>query len=140
MAKTKTTGFYFKCSPEEMAWIERGMKLTGISNKSAYLRKMAIDGHVFVIDSLALNEIGRLLRITANNVNQIARRLNSGGEAYRRDVEEVNVQLTALRENFGTVLTELSLIDGKPGKRFTLPPTIRDLVEYNQIPAETEAQ
>jgi hypothetical protein len=140
MAKTKTTGFYFKCSPEEMAWIERGMAQTGISNKSAYLRKMAIDGHVFVLDSPALNEIGRLLRITANNVNQLAKRVNSGGEAYRQDIDDVNSQLTAIRENFGEVLTELSEIDGKPGKRFTLPLTIRDLPDYNQIPESSEVQ
>jgi hypothetical protein len=140
MAKTKTTGFYFKCSPEEMAWIERGMAQTGISNKSAYLRKMAIDGHVFVLDSPALNEIGRLLRITANNVNQLAAKANSGGNIYRKDVAEVNEQLTTIRENFGEVLTELSAIDGKPGKRFTLPPTIRDLPEYNQIAKNAEVQ
>jgi hypothetical protein len=144
MAKTKTTGFYFRCSPEEMAWIERGMAQTGISNKSAYLRKMAIDGHVFVLDSPALNEIGRLLRITTNNVNQLAKRVNSGGEAYRQDIDDVNNQLTAIRENFGEVLTELSAIDGKPGKRFTLPPTIREasvapeLPEYNQIAEKSE--
>jgi len=126
MAITKSTGFFFKCSPEEMAAIERGMALTGISNKSAYLRKMAINGHIFVIDSPTLNEIGKLLRLTANNVNQIAARVNCGGNAYRDDVAEVNNQLTTIRQNFGEVLTLLSSIDCKPGKRFALPTVIRD--------------
>jgi hypothetical protein len=74
MAKEKTTGFYFKCSPEEMAWIERRKAETGISNMSAFIRKMCIDGHVINLDLPELNEVGRLIRITANNTNQIARR------------------------------------------------------------------
>ncbi|MDR3209911.1 MAG: MobC family plasmid mobilization relaxosome protein [Oscillospiraceae bacterium] len=90
MSKTKTTGFYFKAAPEEMAWIEHRMAQTKISNKSAFLRKMAIDGHVINLDLTELNEIGKLLRVTANNVNQIAKRVNSGGGAYREDVAEVN--------------------------------------------------
>jgi hypothetical protein len=134
MAKTKTTGFYFKCSPEEMAWIGKRMAQTQIRNKSAFLRKMAIDGHVINLDVTSLSELARLLRITANNVNQIAVRANSGGGAYREDVAEVNEQLTKIREDFGAVLTVLtvltSLADAKPGKRFIAPPTIRDLPEY----------
>jgi hypothetical protein len=133
MAKSKTTGFYFKATPEEMAWIERRMAQTNITNKSAFLRKMAIDGHVINLDISQINEIGRLLRITANNVKQIARKANSGGEAYRLDVAEVNAQLTAIREAFGAVLRALTdVADAKPGKRFVPPPTIRDLPEYNQ--------
>jgi len=34
MPKTKTTGFYFKASQEEMEWIEKGMKQANINNKS----------------------------------------------------------------------------------------------------------
>jgi hypothetical protein len=117
-----------------MKWIERRMDETKISNKSAFLRKMAIDGHVINLDLEPLNEIGRLLRVTASNVNQIAKRVNSGGAAYREDVAEVNAQLTEIRTDFGKLLTLLSEIaDPKPGKRFIAPPTIRDLPEYNQI-------
>jgi hypothetical protein len=123
MAKEKTTGFYFKCTPEEMAWIEQKMALTGIRNKSAFIRKMCIDGHVFNLDLQELKEVGRLIRITANNTNQIARRVNSGGNAYREDVAELNAHSTEIRACFGRLLTSLSdLIDPKLGKRFIPPP------------------
>jgi hypothetical protein len=86
---------------------------------------MAIDGHIFVYDSSLINEIGRLLRITANNVNQIAKRVNSGGEAYRNDIVEVNGQLTDLRIVFGKLLSALTdVVNAKPGKRFIPPPKI----------------
>jgi len=131
MAKEKTTGFYFKMSQEESELFEQRMALSGIRNKSAFIRKMCIDGHVFNLDLTMLNEIKRLLSITANNVNQISRRVNSDGEAYRNDIAEVNEQLTQIRSDFGKLLTLLSEIaSAKPGKRFIAPPTIRDLPEY----------
>jgi len=128
MAREKTTGFYFKMSPAESELFERNMALTGIKNKSAFIRKMCIDGHVFTFDSPQLNEIGRLLRVTANNANQLAKRVNSGGEAYREDVAEVNSQLAEIHTDFGKMLSALSEVaSSKPGKRFIPPPKITDL-------------
>jgi hypothetical protein len=131
LEKTKTKGFFFKCSPEEMEWIERRMSQTNITNKSAYLRKMAIDGRVINLDLPILTEIGKLLRNLANNMNQLTKHVNGGGFAYRSDVAELNNQLEIVRENFGEVLTALSELDSiKPGKnRFIAPPTIRDFKE-----------
>ena len=143
MAKEKQSGFYFKCPPEDMALLEQRMAETGIRNKSAFIRKMCIDGHVFVLQMDTLNEIKRLLGITANNVNQISRRVNSGGEAYRQDVTEVSEQLTEIRKDFGKLLAVLSdVANAKPGKRFIPPPPIRDLPEYSSelpLPASEEA-
>ena len=122
MAREKTTGFFFKMSPDEWDWVEKRMAQVGIRNKSAYIRKMAIDGHMIILDTPELKEIGRLLRITANNVNQIARRVNSGGTAHREDVAEVNGQLTEIRTMFGSVLAQFAAFDNaKPGKHF-IPP------------------
>jgi hypothetical protein len=115
------------------------MALTGIRNKSAFIRKMCIDGHVFNLDLSALNEIKRLLGITANNVNQIARHVNTGGGAYRNDIAVVNEQLTKIRSNFGELLLLLSdVARAKPGKRFIPLPTIRDLPEYAEQSAKAE--
>ena len=140
MSDKTPKGFFFKCSPEDMALLELRMEQTGIKNKSAFIRKMCIDGHVFVLQMETLNEIKRLLSITANNVNQISRRVNIGGQAYREDVAEVNDQLTQIRIDFGKLLSVLSEVaDAKPGKRFIKPPTVRDLPDYQPAPVmETE--
>ncbi len=131
--KTKTTGFFFKMSPEEAKLFEQRMAMTGIRNKSAFIRKMCIDGHVFHINMEEIGGIGRMLRITANNVNQIARRVNSGGGAYREDVAEVSRQLEEIRKNFGSLLNLLSEVaSAKPGGRFIPPPNVRDLPEYQE--------
>ena len=120
-------------SPEEWGMVEKRMEQTGIMNKSAFIRKMCIDGHVIILDSQLLNEIGRLLRITSNNVNQIARRVNSGGEAYRKDVEDVNSQLKDIRSCFGQLLSIFTNIASpRPGKLFIPPPIVTDSPEHSE--------
>jgi hypothetical protein len=137
MAREKTTGFYFKMSPQESEWFERRMAETGIKNKSAFIRKMCIDGHVINLNLTTLNEVRRLLSITANNANQIAKRVNSGGEAYREDIAELTEFITEVRSMMGEVLNMLSdIANAKPGKRFMRPLTVRDLPEYNQTGEE----
>ena len=127
--KEKTTGFYFKMSPREWEFLEQRMAQTNISNKSAFIRKMCIDGHVIVFDSEELKEIGRLLRINVNNINQIAKAANSGYGADRTDVAEVQSQLAVIREMFGELLSVLSEVaEAKPGKWFIPPPKITDYI------------
>ena len=103
MAKEKTTGFYFKMSQEEAELFERNMARTGISNKSAFIRKMCIDGHVFNLELNTLNEIKRLLGISSNNLNQLTRRVNGGGNIYREDVEGLSEQHKDIRLCFGNL-------------------------------------
>lgn len=128
-------------SPEESELFERRMAMTGISNKSAFIRKMCIDGHVFNLDLTEINEIKRLLSISSNNLNQLTRRVNSGGDAPREDVAQLYNEFTEIRLCFGELLTLLSdVVNPKPGKRFIKPPTIRDLPEYNQQPTKSEGE
>lgn len=59
--------------------IKQKMALAGARNMSGYLLKMAIDGYVINLELLELSEGIKLLRYISNNVNQIARTMNSGG-------------------------------------------------------------
>jgi len=108
--REKNAGIYFKLSPKERELIEDRMKRCKIGNMSAYIRKMCIDGYVINLDLSCLNEIGKLLRITANNVNQIAIQAHINGEIDRKDIAEVNEQLSQIRLDFGSVRGKLSKI------------------------------
>ena len=131
--KEKTTGFYFKMSPQEWDWVEKRMAEMKIKNKSQFIRKMCIDGHVINLDMSELNEIGRLLRITANNVNQLAYKANSGSGVRRNDVAEVNRQLEIIRTDFGKMLNALTDLTGpEPGKRFMQPLRISDFLHQEE--------
>ena len=89
MAKEKTSGIYFKVTDEERELIEQRMALMGVRNMSAYIRKMCIDGYIVNLQIKELDECAKLLRYTSNNVNQIARRVNSGGGVYPDEVDEI---------------------------------------------------
>ena len=59
----------FRVSPEELALIEKKMSQLGTNNREAYLRKMALDGHVVQLDLPELKELVSLLRRSSNNLN-----------------------------------------------------------------------
>ena len=86
------------------------MALAGVHNMSAYIRKMCIDGYTINLQIPELAECAKLLRYTSNNVNQIARRVNSGGGVYPDEVDEIRARLAETSELFGKILEQLSKI------------------------------
>ena len=111
MAKIKTRGIYFKVTDEERDLIEQRMKLAGIRNMSGYIRKMCIDGYTVHLQISELTECAKFLRYISNNVNQIARRVNSGGGIYPDEVDEITAKLTETSKLFGNILERLSKIE-----------------------------
>ncbi len=110
MAKGKTNGIYFKVTDKERSLIEQKMTLAGVHNMSAYIRKMCIDGYTINLQIPELAECAKLLRCTSNNVNQIARRINSGGGVYPDEVDEITAKLAEASGLFGDILEQLSKI------------------------------
>jgi hypothetical protein len=104
----KSEAIYVKVSPEEKAKIERNMKLIGIFNISAFVRRMCLDGGIFKVDLPEIREISRRMNITANNVNQLTKRVNGSGYAHRADVDHINEQLTECRTVFGRIMAKLA--------------------------------
>lgn len=88
--KTKReTLLHFRVSSEEENMIKTKMEQVGIISMSAYLRKMAIDGYVIKLELPELREMLSLLRRSSNNLNQIAKRVNSTDRIYAEDMEEI---------------------------------------------------
>ena len=58
-------------------------------NMSAYLRKMAIDGYVVNLDMPELRELTSKMKRISNSENQIAKQLNTSGNIYEADIEEI---------------------------------------------------
>ena len=79
----------FRVTPQEREMIEAKMGQLGTSNMAAYLRKMAIDGYIIQLDYTAIKEQTAEIQKVGVNVNQIARRVNSAGNAYKEDLEEI---------------------------------------------------
>ena len=104
----KSAALYVKISPAEKEKIERNMKIVGITSISAYARRMCLDGGIFKVDLKEIQEVSRLMSITANNVNQMTKRVNGGGQLYGNDLAEVKEQLTECRTLFGKIMAKLA--------------------------------
>ncbi len=78
-----------RVTDEEKALVDRNMQQLGTKNLEAYLRKMAIDGYIIQLDLTDVRELVRLLRITSNSLNQVAKRANETHNIYQEDIEEL---------------------------------------------------
>ena len=78
---------------EERTLIEQKMSLLPTKRIGAYLRKMAIDGCIIYTDTSDIKEMNKALSAIGRNINQIAKRLNAGGDAYEADIQEIKERL-----------------------------------------------
>ena len=104
------TQLHFVVSEQEAELIKERMTQAGISNLSAYLRKMAVDGYIIHLDMAEIREMTKLLRICSNNLNQYARRANETGSVYAADVEELRTRLDGLWDAANKLLCGLANI------------------------------
>ena len=92
----KSVRVEFVMSEQEAELVKEHMAEMGITNLSAYLRKMAVDGYIIHLDMSDIQEMIRLLRICSNNLNQYTQRANETGSVYAADVEDLRTRLDDL--------------------------------------------
>ena len=83
----------FYVTEEEKRLIDEKMAQLPTRRYGAYLRKMAIDGYIIYVDTRDIKEMNKLLSAIGRNINQIAKRVNSGGPTYQADMEEIRERL-----------------------------------------------
>lgn len=96
--------------PEEMERIEQKMAELGIINRSAYVRKMALDGYCINLDLSDMKEMVSLLRRCSNNLNQYAKRANESGSIYAEDIQDLQVRQSEIWEIAKEMLARLATI------------------------------
>ena len=95
-------------SPDERTKIRERMADVGIRNLSAYMRKMALNGYVLHVDLAPVKEIVSLQRRCANNLNQIAVRVNTCGGVYHEEIKTLQKDYTDLWGPLSELLEKLS--------------------------------
>lgn len=98
----------FRVTERERALIEARMAELGTTNREAYLRKIAIDGVIVKVEVPELKEILSLMRYNGNNINQIAHRLNAGGQLYSGELTKVQAQQERLWAELDKLLAKLN--------------------------------
>ena len=101
---SRKTQLHFVVSEQELDRIRQRMEECGVTNLSAFLRKMALDGYIIHLDMTELQALTRLLRICSNNLNQYAKRANEVGSVYAADVEDLHSRLDEIWELTGKLL------------------------------------
>ena len=108
MADSRNISMHFWASQEEYDLIQKNMELSGSTNLSAFLRKMAIDGMVIRLDMPQIQELLHQLRRFNANVNQIAKHLHETGRVYDTDLEEILAYQAEARKGLSEILAKLS--------------------------------
>nr|WP_314987353.1 plasmid mobilization relaxosome protein MobC [uncultured Stomatobaculum sp.] len=96
--------------PEEMERIKQKMAELGIINRSAYVRKMALDGYCINLNLTDMKEMVSLLRRCSNNLNQYAKRANETGSIYAGDIRDLQVRQSEIWEIAKEMLARLATI------------------------------
>ena len=94
--ENRNVQLHFFVTEPEAELIKERMAELGITNFSAYLRKMAVDAYIIHLYMGDIQEMIRLLRICSNNLNQYTRRANETGSVYAADVEDLRTRLDDL--------------------------------------------
>ena len=105
--KNRKIPLQFYVSEEEQAFIHQKMAFLNTKNLSAYLRKMALDGYILNVDYSQFKEICAAMQGIGNNVNQIAKRINSTNNLYENDVSEIKEKQEELWRLLKSILSKL---------------------------------
>jgi len=87
--RRRTVQIKFRVTERERELIREKMKEIPTKNMAAYLRKVAIDGEIIHVDYSGLKELTAEIHKIGVNINQIAHRVNSEGNAYREDLRRI---------------------------------------------------
>ena len=97
MAKRKRNiQILFCVFPEEKKLIRRKMIEAKTKNMGAYLRKMAIDGYIVNTDTTPLKKQYEEMHKIGVNINQIAKKVNSTGDLYPEEMQELKEMVKEL--------------------------------------------
>lgn len=83
----------FYLSDDEKMILDLKYKASGRRTLSSFLRSMVVEGKVFNVDFTFIHEHRVDLSRIANNINQIARRINDTGSIYEDDINSLKNEI-----------------------------------------------
>jgi len=94
----------FFLSKDENEFLEKKLQTVGIKNKSAYLRKMALDGYIIKQDFTKLKKVVYELNKIGVNLNQIAKVANDYGDVYLTEIKDIDAEMKKITMKFHEIL------------------------------------
>ena len=78
---------------EEKEIFEKKMKLANCKTMSHFLRKCVLEKEIYQVDLEPFRDLQGLLSNATNNINQIAKRVNSTGVIYKEDISDIQKEI-----------------------------------------------
>jgi len=101
---------YIMVSQAEQEQIQTRMEELGTTNMGAFIRKMALNGYILHVDLSPVKDLVSLQRRCANNLNQIATRVNTYGGIKPQEIATLQRDYHALWEPLSELLKQLAEI------------------------------
>ena len=111
MAKrNRTNPVQFYLSDDEQYILNTKFKASGMKSMSAFLRKLILYGYVYDVDYSYLRNYNTELGRISSSLNQIAKRVNSTGNIYPEDIDEVKELMNEVWHTQKSMLSKQPLI------------------------------
>ena len=91
--RTRNIQMLFRVTAQEKELIREKMRLLHMGNMQAYMRQMAIKGYIINADHSELKNLAAELQKITVNIRQILKHVDTMGEAYAADAEEMRQKL-----------------------------------------------
>ena len=108
--RTRTNRCEFYLSNDEQYVLEEKYKLSGMKSRANFLRRLILYGYVYEVDYSFLRDYNTELGRISSSLNQIAKRINSTGNAYQEDMNEVKELMQQVWHTQKSMLSKQPLI------------------------------
>ena len=94
----------FYVDEKELEQINRRVRLANVTNRGAYLRKMAIDGFIVNVDTSDLRAAVKEMNAIGKNINQITRNANTYG-IMKQDITAIKAKVDEIWQLLKSILS-----------------------------------
>ena len=108
--RNRTNPVQFYLSDDEQYILNTKFKASNMKSMSAFLRKLILYGYVYDVDYSYLRNYNTELGRISSNLNQIAKRVNSTGNIYQEDINEVKELMNKVWHTQKSMLSKQPLI------------------------------
>ena len=108
--RNRTHPVQFYLDDDEQYILDEKFRVSGMKSKSAFLRKLILYGYVYDVDYSYLRNYNTELGRISSNLNQIAKRINSTGNIYQEDMDEVKELMNEVWRTQKSMLSKQPLI------------------------------
>ena len=108
--RKRTNPVQFYLDDDEQYILDEKFRLSEMKSKSAFLRKLILYGYVYDVDYSYLRNYNTELGRISSNLNQIAKLINSTGNIYKEDMDEVKELMNEVWRTQKSMLSKQPLI------------------------------